>query len=67
VQTLVVILVLSRLDYGNASLVGLPVYLQRRLESLLNSSARLIYDLRWSDHISDALASLHWLRVPERI
>ena len=30
-------------------------------------SARLIYQLRRSDHISDALISLHWLRVPERI
>jgi hypothetical protein len=66
-QTLVVSLVLSRLDYGNATLVGLPIGLQRRMESVLNSSARLIHDLRWSDHITDALASLHWLRVPERI
>ena len=30
---------------------------------MLNSSARLIYDLRRSDHVTDALASLHWLRV----
>ena len=57
-QTLVVSLVLSRLDYGNATLVGPPIYLQRRLESVLNSSARLIYDLRRSDHITDVLASL---------
>ena len=33
----------------------------------MNASARLIYDLRRSYHITDALASLHWLRVPERI
>ena len=66
-QTLVVSLVLSRLDYGNATLVGLPIYLQRRMESAFNSSARLIYDLRRSDHNIDAQASLHWLRVPERI
>ena len=26
-----------------------------------------VYHLRRSDHISDALACLHWLRVPERI
>jgi hypothetical protein len=66
-QTLVVSLVFGRFDYGNATLVGLPVYLQCRLGSVLNCSARLIYDLRRSDHISDALSSLHWLRVPERI
>jgi len=31
------------------------------------SAARLIYNMRSSDHITDALATLHWLRVPERI
>ena len=66
-QTLVVSLVLSRLNCGNARLVGLPIYLKRRLKSVLNSSARLIYDLRRSDHITDALASLHWFRVLERM
>ena len=48
-------------------LVGLPAYLMRRLQSVQNASARLIYQLRPSDHISVALISLHWLRVPERI
>ena len=60
-------LVISSRDHGNAALVGLPIYLQCRLESVLNSSARLIYDLRRSDHITYALASRHWLHVPERI
>ena len=66
-QSLVVTLVLSRLDYGNAVLVGLPAYLVRRLQSVLNAAARLIYRMRSADHITDALACLHWLRVPERI
>ena len=48
-------------------LVVVPAYLVRRLQSLLNASARLIYHLRHSDHITDALVSLHLLRVPERI
>ena len=39
-QTLVVVIVLSRLDYGNGVLVGLPAYLVRRLQSVLNASAR---------------------------
>ena len=56
----------ARLDYGNSTLVGLPVYLQRLLQSVQNAAARLIYRLRRSDHITDALVSLHWLRVPER-
>ena len=65
--SLVVTLVLSRLDYRNAVLVGLPAYLVRRLQSVLNAAARLIYRMRSADHVTDALACLHWLRVPERI
>ena len=51
-------------------LTGLPVYLSRRLQSVLNAAARLIFGLRrseCSDHVSDALISLHWLRIPQRI
>jgi len=66
-QTLVVALVHSRLDYGNSVHVGIPVYLMRRLQSVLHAAARLIFHLRRSDRISDALVCLHWLRVPERI
>ena len=32
---------------------------------LLNAAARLIYQLRSSDHITDALVCLHWLRIPK--
>jgi len=66
-QTLAVSLVLTRLDYGYSVLAGLPVYLVRRLQSVLNAAARLTYHLRRSDHITDALVCLHWLRVPERV
>ena len=38
-----------------------------RLQSALNAAARLIFHLRRPDYIIDALVSLHWLRVPERI
>jgi len=48
-------------------LTGLPAYLVKRLQSVLNASARLIYGLRQFDHVSEALMSLHWLRIPERI
>jgi len=66
-KMLVFRLVLSRLDFGNSVLVGIPACLLRRLQSVLNARARLILQLRRSDHITDALVSLHWLRVPERI
>ena len=48
-------------------MVGLPAFRQRLLQSVLNAAARLTFRLRRHDHISDALAVLHWLRVPERI
>jgi len=66
-QTLIISLVLSRLDYGNAVLAGLPAYLFRRLQSVMNVAAWLIYGLRHSDHISNALISLHWLRAQEGV
>jgi len=64
-QSLVVTLVNSRLDYGNGALIGLTAYLTRRLQhrylglqSVLNAAARLIFDLRRSDHVSNVLISL---------
>ena len=60
-------LVNQRLDYGNSTLVGIPTYLVCRIQSALNAAARLIFNLRCSDHITDALVSLHWLRVSEWI
>ena len=66
-RSLVVALIHSRLDYGNIVLVGLPLFRQRLLQSVLNAAARLTFRLRRYDHITDALAILHWLRVPERV
>jgi len=66
-QTLTVAVVNQWLDYGNSTLVGIPAYLMHRLQSALNAAAWLIFHLRRSNHITDALISLHWLRVPERI
>jgi len=41
-QTLIVLLVVSRLDYGNAALVGIPANLSHHLQSVLNAAARSI-------------------------
>ena len=54
-QSLVVALVLSRLDYSNATLAGLPTSLLNRLQSVINAAARSIAGLRRSEHITDAL------------
>ena len=66
-HSLVVALVLSRLDYGNATLAGLPACLLNRLQSVLNAAARSIAGFRRLEHITDALASFHWLRAPKPI
>ena len=57
----------TRLDYGNFVLVGLPLYLQWLLQSVLNAAARLVFRLSRYDHISDALATLHWLCLAQRV
>ena len=66
-KSLVVALVLSRLDYGSATLAGLPATLLNRLQSVLNAAARLIFRARKFDHVTPLLRGLHWLRVPECI
>ena len=65
-RSLVVYLVHSRLDYGNFILVGLPAYLQRRLQAVLNAAARLVFRLRRYDHVTDVLVILHSLCLPEQ-
>ena len=66
-QSLVVSLVLPHLDYGNAALAGLPANQHRRLQSVLDSAARLIHRSTRFDHVSPLLRELHWLRSPERV
>jgi len=67
VPSLVTSLVLSRLDYGNATLAGIPQHLIPRLQSVMNAAARLIYSLSRFDHITPLLRQLHWLKAKERI
>ena len=66
-QSLVSSLVLTRLDYCNSVAFGLPALQLRRLQAVQNAAARLIFNLRRTEHISDALMCLHWLRVTERV
>ena len=66
-QSLLTSLVLTRLDYGNANLAGIPLYLLKRLQSVMNSAARLVFSLSRYDHITPLLRQLHWLKTRERI
>ena len=65
--SLVSALVLSRLDYGSATLAGLPTYLLNRLQSVLNAAAWLVHSARKHDHVTPLLRELHWLRMRQRI
>ena len=62
-----VALVLSRNDYCNATLAGLPQTTIRPLQRVLNAAARLITDSKPCDHITPVLRKLHWLPVAARI
>ena len=66
-RSLVVSLVLARLDYGNATLAGLPAYQVRRLQSVMNAGARLIFGSAKTEHVTPLLRQLHWLKAGERI
>jgi len=59
-------LVLARLDYGNSVLAGLPTYLVRRLQSVMNVAARLISHLwtRWPAFIGCASLRESSSRLP---
>ena len=67
IRSMVSSLVLQRLDYGNATLAGIPSHLTKPMQSVLNSSAWLVFSASRYDRITPLLANLHWLKVPERI
>jgi len=58
---------LSRLDYGNATLAGLPGNQLDRLQSVINAAARLVCSARKYEHLTPLLRDLHWLPIHERI
>jgi len=48
-------------------LAGLPANPIRRLQSVFNAAARLVFSLRKYDRVTPLLQQLHWLKVKQRI
>ena len=67
VVSLVTSLVLTKLDYCNSLLVGLPANLLNRLQAVISTAARLVCQAIKADRITPVLKVLHWLRIQERI
>ena len=65
--SLMVLLVLSKLDYGNALLSGLSLDQLNKLQKVQNHAAKIIFKKKKTDHVTPLLKSLHWLPVKERI
>ena len=61
-------LILSRLDYCNGLLSGIPVLLMKQLDGVMRAAARLILQLPRSGHVTKAMHDrLHWLDMQARI
>ena len=66
-KDLVQALIISRLDFSNGVLLGIPMKWSKKLQLVQNQAARLIYNLQKQDHISPVLKELHWLPVTKRV
>jgi len=65
--TLLRALIVSKVDCYSTVLAGVSLSLTDRLQSVLNTAARLVFSARRSEHVAPLLRDLHWLKVPERI
>ena len=66
-NTIAVSLILSKLDYCNSVLYGLPACHLNRLQKVQNAAARIVTRTKPSEHITPVLKRLHWLPVSKRI
>ena len=66
-ERLVHAFITSRLDYCNGLLHGAPEYKIKKLQRVMNASARLVYRAPKYCHITPLLRELHWLPVRLRV
>ena len=60
-------MIFSRVDYCNALLVGIPNYLLKKLQSILNKAARLCLSIPPRTPTTSYLIALHWLPIRARL
>ena len=65
--TLVHSLVISKVDYCNSLFIGLPTVTLKRVQSVLNRAARLIFNLPPMTPTTSSLIELHWLPIKARV
>ena len=58
-------LVLSKLNYCNSLLLGMPKYLLHHLQKIQNMASRVINNCRKYDSVMEDMKNLHWLKIPE--
>ena len=66
-QLLVQAMVISRLDYCNALLTGLPACAVKPLQMVQNAAACLVFDQPKRAHVTPLFIELHWLPLAARI
>jgi len=67
-KTVVNSFVVSRIEYCNSLLAGAPQYQLDRLQTVMNTAARLIYGVGKFDRIQHLISHRpHWLSVHKRV
>ena len=66
-KSIVQAVIMSRIDYCNSLLVGVPAVQLNKLQRLQNAAARLVSNVAKYDHITPTLVELQWLPVRFRV
>ena len=66
-HSVVLVMVISRLDYRNALYAGITSQLMHCLQTIQNDATRLIFKVPRSTSASPLLRKLHWLPIAQRV